>query len=74
MLIEIYTKQDCPGCQRTKQILKTYGYNYTEYELGKNISREELKARFPTAKHVPIIIVDNNEVAVNDLQLLLEAK
>jgi len=75
MLIEIYTKKDCPACQKVKQILTTFGYNYTEYELGRNITREELRRQFPEAKLVPIIIVDNERVDCwNDLQLLLEQK
>lgn len=74
MLIEIYTKVGCPACQRTKKILENNGYSYTEYELYKNITREELKKRFPFAKYVPIIIVNNEEKTIEELKLLLETE
>ena len=74
MLIEIFTRPDCPACQRTKTLLKNSGYNYTEWELGRNITREDLLLRFPYAKFVPIIIVDNEMRDNAGLQLLLEQK
>lgn len=73
MIIELYTKPGCPACQRTKQILENMGYSYIEYEMGRNITRDELKARFPDATHVPIIIVDQQKIkSADEMKLLLE--
>ena len=72
MLVEIYTKPDCPHCLTTKTILNNHNIPYIEHEIGRNITREEIKARFPDAKFVPIIIVDNEKLDnVNNLQQLL---
>ncbi len=74
MLIEIYTKTGCPACQKAKQLLESKGLSFQEWELGRNITRDELKSRFPTATHVPIVMVDNRQYSLDNLpQMLLEA-
>lgn len=73
MLVEIYTKADCPHCVRAKQLLKNNNIPFTEWELGRNITKEVLLERFPDAKFVPIILIDDQKLdSVNSLQLLLE--
>lgn len=72
MLIEIYTKPNCPACFKTKKFLAEYHLPYKEFVLGENITRDEVKAKFPTAKYVPIVIVDGVERDVVSMQLLLE--
>ena len=72
MLIELFTKPGCPECNRTKKILQEKNLPYKEFVLGENITRDEVKARFPSAKYVPIILVDNVETNIGDVQLLLE--
>ena len=71
MLIEIYTKKDCPACARTKALLINHGYVFTEHEMGRDITREELLNRFPAAKFVPIITIDNEQVNPDEKSLLL---
>lgn len=73
MLIELYTKPGCPECNRTKKVLAQYQIPYKEFVLGENITREEVKAKFPDAKYVPIILVDGVESGIDNLKLLLEA-
>lgn len=53
--IEIFTKEDCPICVDVKQFLKDRGVKYTEYMIGKGITREQVLTLFPNAKLVPII-------------------
>ena len=75
MIVELYTKPSCPHCVRAKQILQNHNISYNEFEMGRNITREELKNKFPKAKYVPIIIVDDEQLdGVGSLQLLLEQK
>lgn len=71
MLIEIYTKPNCPACFKIKKGLNAAQLPYKEFVLGENITREEVKAKFPDAKYVPIVIIDGIEGNPADIQLLL---
>jgi glutaredoxin 3 len=58
MLVELYTKDDCPYCQMAKVALKNAGHGFSEQKLNRDFSREQILARFPSAKTFPIIVVD----------------
>jgi thioredoxin reductase (NADPH) len=58
MKIEVYTKPDCIYCNRAKALLAEKNFEYTQYMIGKDVTREEVVAKFPNARTVPIIVVD----------------
>lgn len=70
MNVELYTKESCPNCESTKQLLTSRNVEYHEIVVGKDISREATIAKFPAAKVVPIIVVDGQ--VTENLHLLLE--
>jgi len=73
MLIEIYTKQECPACEAAKQMMHENHVVFKEYVIGKDVTREEVVGKFPNTKNAPIILVDGREVReVNEFKLLLE--
>lgn len=75
MFVEIYTREQCPNCDKAKQILNSNHTSYVEYTIGKNVTREEVITKFPFARVVPIIVVDGQVVEQVQLpQLLNEQK
>lgn len=50
----IYTKPGCPYCEKAKALLKEK--QHSVLVLGVDISREELLAKFPDAKSLPIVM------------------
>lgn len=49
----VYSKPNCPGCVTLKNKLKAEGVEYVEIELGKDMSIEDFKGKFPTVRSVP---------------------
>jgi len=73
--LELYVKPDCPVCVRAKQILKNFNVEYIEYVVGKDITKEDVKRKFPEARVVPIIIFNGDQLdGLPELQLLLEKR
>jgi len=60
MEITIYSKDNCPNCNKAKNILSKYSPKILL--LGKDISREDFFKKFPAAKQVPQIIINNNHI------------
>jgi glutaredoxin len=60
--IEIVTKPDCPHCVKAKNLLSTNGVEYRETLIGHHVTREQVLAKYPDAKQVPIIIVDGERL------------
>ena len=60
--IRMFTKPDCPFCVQAKELLSAKGFSYSEFELGKDLTKEEFIEKFPNVKTVPYIIVGNNHV------------
>ena len=49
----VYSKPNCPGCVTLKNKLKAEGVEFVEIELGKDISIEAFKEKFPLVRSVP---------------------
>lgn len=79
----VYSKPNCPQCDRAKALLKNKGLTYEERfidvgqpkEEGKTyITAQELKELIPTAKTAPQIMLDEKVVGgLFDLQKLIGA-
>ncbi len=61
-MITIYGKDDCPQCDKAKQIVELRNEEYTYLKLGKDFTKEELLERFPGARSFPQIVVDEDTV------------
>jgi glutaredoxin 3 len=55
----IYTKENCTWCVAAKEFLKNQRTSYEEIKIGEDITRDELLEKYPEAKTVPIIVIDN---------------
>lgn len=67
----VYSKPNCPQCDKAKNLLKTKGLTYDERiidvgqvkEEGKTyVTAQELKALIPTAKAVPQIMLEDKVI------------
>ena len=56
----IYSKNNCLNCQKAKN--KLLKFNPKILILGKDISREDFVKKFPGAKQVPQIIINQSHI------------
>lgn len=61
-MINVYTKDNCVFCTRTKTLLANRKITFNEYILNVDISLEEIRRSFPTMKTFPIIVIDNEVI------------
>jgi glutaredoxin len=52
-LYRIYSKLDCPYCEKAKQLFERKGVSYEELVVGEDISREEYLNIIPGFTTVP---------------------
>jgi glutaredoxin len=60
-MMVIYSKDNCPWCDRAKELMKSKGDSFNDIKIGRDITREEFMEQFPSIRTVPYIIV-NEEV------------
>ncbi|WP_407305396.1 glutaredoxin domain-containing protein [Acinetobacter sp.] len=58
----LYTKENCPNCDKAKQLLAAKGLPFQALQLGKDYSREDLVAMIPSARTVPQILKDGQVI------------
>lgn len=58
MKIEIYSKPSCTYCINTKMFLQSKELEYTEFTIGKDLTRNEFLEKFPDARSVPQVLID----------------
>jgi len=61
--VVIYSKDNCPWCDRAKDLMNTKNEEYTEIKIGRDITREEFMEQFPYVRTVPYIIHDGVEIS-----------
>jgi glutaredoxin len=57
MTATIYSKDDCPWCDKAKALMIANSEEYNEIVIGRDITREEFTEQFPDVKTVPYIII-----------------
>ena len=62
----IYSKSNCPYCDRAKSVFKKLGVQYEERVVGSDLTREEFFEKFPGCKTVPQIIVGDKHIGGYD--------
>ena len=73
--VEVYTKQECPYCEKAKNLLESTGLEYEEYGVTGDDDRfEEMVERADGRKTAPQIFVDDDLIGGwDDLRSLEEA-
>tara|TARA_B110000285_G_scaffold3378_1_gene3544 strand:+ start:617 stop:862 length:246 start_codon:yes stop_codon:yes gene_type:complete len=64
MIVQIYSKPDCPYCVQAESLCKQDPINidYHKYMLDEDFTREQLMEKFPTARTFPQITVDGESI------------
>lgn len=67
-MIELYSRDGCAFCHAAKTILEWQKIDHKEYIIEKDITRDEVKEKFPDSKLLPIVVIDGNMIGgYNDL-------
>ena len=66
MKVEIYSKSNCPFCEKAKSWFKQHGYEYTEHRLDNEEERLAFYQRVPNARSVPQIFIDDKLIGTWD--------
>jgi glutaredoxin 3 len=74
MDITIYTTSGCTYCQKIKELMRRADIEYETILVGKDISREEFKMKYPFAPGFPYTIIDGQEIGgiVETVKLFVE--
>lgn len=63
MIITIYSKHNCPNCDSAKQLLKSKGLEYEEYNVQDNPERLTfLLQNYPEARQMPQVFIFSQRV------------
>ncbi len=62
-MITVYSKPNCPYCEKAKYLLKSLGLQYEERVVTKDLSVEELyKVLDKQVRTIPQIVIDKNHI------------
>lgn len=72
MKVILYSKDNCPYCDKAKNLLEIKKIEFEEHKLDKDFSRDEILEWFPGVKTFPIITLDKKYIGgYNELYDLL---
>ena len=61
-MIEIWSKPQCPFCDKAESLCKQKNFEYKKYMLDVDFTREDLFEKFPSARTFPQITVNGELV------------
>lgn len=59
MKVAIYSKENCPYCEKIKQVFTLINVNFVEYKLSEHFTRENFIAEFGEGSTFPRVLVDD---------------
>jgi len=62
MKATVWSKNACPFCDQTKNLLKSRGIEFEERNVSTDWTKEQLLEAVPTARTLPQIFLDDNYV------------
>jgi glutaredoxin 3 len=74
MEIIIYTTLGCSYCTKIKELMNRADVEYTAILVGKDITREEFRIKYPVAAGFPYVIIDDKIIGgiVETVQLFVD--
>ena len=73
-IIEIYSKEMCPFCDRAKAWFQQHGFTYTEHKLHNEEQMLAFQQKCPGARTVPQIIIDDKNIGGYDDLMKMSAQ
>ena len=62
MNFSVYTKDNCPYCQKLKLVLELTGKEFVSYNLGDDFTRNEFYQKFGKGSTFPQVICDDKKL------------
>ena len=56
MLVEVFSRLECPSCEKIKNRFNSMGIEYREHIVDVNCTREYVKENFPGKNILPIVV------------------
>ena len=74
MDIQIYTTVGCSYCEKIKELMRRAELEYKTILVGKDISKEEFKTNYSSARGFPYVIIDDKPIGglVETVKLFVE--
>lgn len=69
-MYQLVTRQDCTYCEQAKSLLAEKSMIFEEIQIGRDITRDEVLAKYPGLKTLPIVI--KNDVVLGGWAELLD--
>ncbi len=66
MDVIVWSKNQCPYCDKAKALLKNRNIKFEERKIGEGWTKEDLLEAVPTARTVPQIIIGGNSIGGYD--------
>jgi glutaredoxin 3 len=60
--VKVYSKDDCPWCDRAKSLLELHEVKFDEIKIGRDITRGEFLEQVPNVRTVPQIFVNGTRL------------
>jgi glutaredoxin len=60
--VKMYSKDECPWCERAKSLLKLHNVSFDEIKIGRDITREKFLELIPNVRTVPQIFVGETRI------------
>jgi glutaredoxin 3 len=72
----VYSKDNCPYCEKIKQVFELANIEYLEYKLDINFNKEEFYSEFGQGSTFPQIIINNMHIGgcTETIKYLMETK
>ena len=58
----VFSKDDCPYCEKVKEVLKLTGINFVVYTLGEQFDKDAFYGEFGEGSTFPQVVVDGKKL------------
>jgi len=62
LVVEIYSKDNCPFCDKAVHLAKLKGLDLTVKKLGVDFEMPDMMEKFPSARTFPQIVLDGKSI------------
>lgn len=62
MKFTIYSKEDCPYCEKIKDVMKMANFEHVVYTLNQNFTKEQFYSEFGNGSTFPQVIMNETKI------------